>query len=137
MAERIAVRAEALVSFAIASMPMSPAAVGWRRHERARPVTPHWAVILAGGDGVRLRALTRRIAGDDRPKQFCALVTGDTLLTETRRRTALAVPPRRTLIVVNREHERFYAAQLADVRTRAVVAQPENRGTAPQSFTRC
>ena len=91
----------------------------------------HWAVILAGGDGMRLRALTRRIAGDNRPKQFCALVTGDTLLTETRRRAALAVPPHRTLIVVNRAHERFYAAQLADVRTRAVVAQPENRGTAP------
>ena len=94
-------------------------------------VSRQWAVILAGGDGVRLRALTRRIAGDDRPKQFCALVTGDTLLTETRRRAALSVPPHRTLIVVNRQHERFYAPQLADVRTRALVAQPENRGTAP------
>jgi mannose-1-phosphate guanylyltransferase len=91
----------------------------------------HWAVILAGGDGVRLRALTHRIAGGDRPKQFCALVTGDSLLTETRRRTALSVPPHRTLIVVNREHERFYAAELADVSTCLVVAQPENRGTAP------
>jgi hypothetical protein len=30
-----------------------------------------WAVILAGGDGVRLRSLTRGITGDDRPKQFC------------------------------------------------------------------
>jgi mannose-1-phosphate guanylyltransferase len=28
------------------------------------------AIILAGGDGTRLRDLTRRIAGDDRPKQF-------------------------------------------------------------------
>ena len=32
-----------------------------------------WALILVGGDGVRLRPLTRHIAGDDRPKQFCAL----------------------------------------------------------------
>jgi nucleotidyltransferase-like protein len=27
-------------------------------------------IILAGGDGTRLSALTRRLAGDDRPKQF-------------------------------------------------------------------
>jgi mannose-1-phosphate guanylyltransferase len=26
----------------------------------------HWAVILAGGDGVRLRSMTRGIAGDER-----------------------------------------------------------------------
>jgi hypothetical protein len=50
------------------------------------------AVILAGGDGVRLRSMTRSIAGDERPKQFCALVGPDALLTETRRRTALARP---------------------------------------------
>jgi len=30
-----------------------------------------WALIPAGGRGVRLRPLTRRIADDDRPKQFC------------------------------------------------------------------
>jgi dTDP-glucose pyrophosphorylase len=28
-----------------------------------------WGVILAGGDGMRLRALTRTLTGDDRPKQ--------------------------------------------------------------------
>lgn len=91
----------------------------------------HWAVILAGGDGVRLRSMTRGIAGDDRPKQFCPLVGEDTLLTETRRRAALTVPAHRTLVVVNRAHERFYTPLLADLRAPALVAQPENRGTAP------
>jgi mannose-1-phosphate guanylyltransferase len=91
----------------------------------------HWGVILAGGDGVRLRSMTRRIAGDDRPKQFCPLVTEETLLAQTRRRVALAVPAHRTLVVVNRAHERFYTPLLADLRTRLLVAQPENRGTAP------
>jgi Nucleotidyl transferase len=43
-------------------------------HEfRIRPVEYPWAVILAGGDGVRLRPLSRLISGDDRPKQFCPL----------------------------------------------------------------
>src|SRR5687767_9915461 len=30
-----------------------------------------YAVVLAGGDGTRLRSITKMIAGDDRPKQFC------------------------------------------------------------------
>ena len=34
------------------------------------------AIILAGGEGMRLRSLTRRIAGDERPKQFCPFVGG-------------------------------------------------------------
>ena len=39
-----------------------------------------WGVILAGGDGKRLLPLTRRISGDDRPKQFCSVMGKDTLL---------------------------------------------------------
>ena len=99
---------------------------------RRSPVTVRtgtWAVILAGGDGVRLRGLTRGITGDDRPKQFCALVGPDTLLGDTRRRTARAVPGRRTLIVVTKSHERYYRPLLTGVPESSVVVQPENRGT--------
>jgi len=39
-----------------------------------------WAVILAGGDGTRLKSLTRHIAGDERPKQFCSVLGRATLL---------------------------------------------------------
>ena len=89
-----------------------------------------WAVILAGGDGMRLRSFTRRITGDERPKQFCPVIGGHTLLEQTWRRSAMAVPPERTLIVVTRKHERFYRPILADLGARHVVVQPENRGTA-------
>lgn len=33
-----------------------------------------WAMVLAGGDGIRLQPLTRRLYGEPRPKQFAALI---------------------------------------------------------------
>src|SRR5258705_10878561 len=97
----------------------------------------HWSVILAGGDGVRLRALTRGLTGDDRPKQFCALVGPDALVTEPGRRAALVAPAHRTLVVVNRAHERFYTPLLADLRVRAVAPSPRTGAPRPGSSTRC
>jgi mannose-1-phosphate guanylyltransferase len=89
------------------------------------------AVILAGGEGLRLRRLTRRIAGDERPKQFCAIVGPETLLEQTRRRVALAVAPERTALVVMRDHQPFYAPLLAETPPARLVVQPKNVGTAP------
>jgi mannose-1-phosphate guanylyltransferase len=57
-------------------------------------------IILAGGDGTRLASLTRRLAGDGRPKQFCRLIGDDTLLEQTRRRARVLVGPERLLTVV-------------------------------------
>jgi mannose-1-phosphate guanylyltransferase len=90
-----------------------------------------WAVILAGGDGTRLKSLTRHIAGDDRPKQFCSVLGHGTLLEETQGRAALELAPQRTLYVVNRAHEKYYAPLLSDAPTKNLVVQPSNRGTAP------
>jgi mannose-1-phosphate guanylyltransferase len=88
-------------------------------------------VILAGGDGKRLLPLTRRIAGDDRPKQFCAIMNGDTLLDQTRRRVRRMIKPAQTLLVVTKTHERFYADQVAGTPSSCVLVQPHNQGTAP------
>jgi len=90
-----------------------------------------WAVILAGGDGTRLKSLTRQISGDERPKQFCSVMGGATLLEETQRRAALELARERTLYVVNRAHEKFYAPILAGEPSSNLVIQPCNRGTAP------
>jgi mannose-1-phosphate guanylyltransferase len=93
--------------------------------------TNEWAVILAGGDGTRLKSLTRKIAGDDRPKQFCAVLGRATLLEETRNRVALELPRERILYVVNGIHELYYDRILSDTPAHQLVVQPRNRGTAP------
>jgi mannose-1-phosphate guanylyltransferase len=90
-----------------------------------------WAVILAGGDGTRLKSLTRKIAGDERPKQFCPVLGGATLLEETQRRAALELADERTLYVVNQIHQPYYTPILGQHREENLVVQPCNRGTAP------
>jgi mannose-1-phosphate guanylyltransferase len=90
-----------------------------------------WTIILAGGEGSRLRSMAQRIEGDDRPKQFCRVLGNDTLLEQTRRRAARLVSPDRTLILLTRGHERFYAPLFASTPPGSLAIQPRNRGTAP------
>src|SRR5216117_2342976 len=79
------------------------------------------AVVLAGGDGTRLRSLTRQLAGDDRPKQFCHLLGAETLLGATRRRARRLIAPERLFTVVTRRHESSYRPELADAAPNTVV----------------
>jgi mannose-1-phosphate guanylyltransferase len=90
-----------------------------------------WGVILAGGVGARLRSFTRLVFGDDRPKQFCPLLGGMTLLAHTRQRIARCVSPNRTLFALLSAHQRFYAKELKGVPSTHMVVQPTNRGTLP------
>jgi mannose-1-phosphate guanylyltransferase len=88
-----------------------------------------WGVILAGGNGTRLKAVSRLVSGDNRPKQFCALFGGKSLLAGTRGRLAPAISPDQTIFAVVGDHERFYRSELADVDESRIVVQPANRGT--------
>jgi len=90
----------------------------------------NWAIILAGGAGRRLRPLTRQLTGDDRPKQYCSLFGGSTLLAATRARVGRSVAPHRTLCLVTRAHQRYYRDALADLDSGLLIEQPCDRGTA-------
>ena len=96
---------------------------GLRRHR--------WGLILAGGDGKRLLPLTRSIAGDDRPKQFCPVLGSETLLHQTQRRVSRMLHSWRTLLVLTRSHEPFYADEVAGIPSSRLLIQPSNQGTAP------
>src|SRR5580658_3980017 len=95
------------------------------------PMPRHfWAVLLAGGDGIRLQELTMKIVGDDRPKQFCPIIGAESLLSQTRARLDPLFSGDRQVFVVSCAHERYYSKELADVEESLVIAQPMNRGTA-------
>lgn len=93
--------------------------------------TDAWALILAGGDGTRLSPLTRQIAGDLRPKQFCPIIDGETLLDRTRRRVDLLVRFDQQTVVVSRPHEPYYAYLTRELAPGRLVIQPANRSTGP------
>jgi mannose-1-phosphate guanylyltransferase len=90
----------------------------------------HWGIVLAGGDGVRLRELTRQVCGDDRPKQFCPLLGKRTLLEEARQRAERSLPADQIVFALTRSHQKHYLRYLADRPSQRIV-QPSNKGTAP------
>src|SRR5262249_27443220 len=84
-----------------------------------------WAVVLAGGQGVRLRPLIRHIHGDERPKQFASLIGSRTLLRQTIDRISPLVSSERTVAVIHRSHAPYLADALGGVELRHVLRQPE------------
>jgi len=98
---------------------------------RRRSSRHRWGVILAGGDGTRLQPLTQLACGDNRPKQFCPLLGGKTLLAQTRQRISRAIDPDRVLFALTKKHESFYEEELKHIPRNQQVVQPYNQGTLP------
>jgi mannose-1-phosphate guanylyltransferase len=90
-----------------------------------------WAVVLAAGDGTRLRPLTRRLYGEELPKQFAAIEGEGSLIQVTLDRLAAHFAPERTVVVVGKAHEAVARRQLRGYEGIDVVIQPRNLGTGP------
>lgn len=101
-----------------------------RRSSPLRGASHHWGLVLAGGDGVRLKELTRWISGDDRPKQFCPLLGSRTMFEATRQRAEKSLSPDHIIFLLTRAHETYFRGLFDSQSTKRIV-QPYNRGTAP------
>ena len=92
---------------------------------------PHhtWSVVLAGGDGLRMAALTRDRQGQHVPKQYCRFGPGGSLLQRALRRAARHSDASHTLVVVQEAHREWWAPVLAHLPQENILVQPTNQGT--------
>ena len=88
-----------------------------------------WALVLAAGDGTRLRSLTRAASGMTIPKQFCSLYEGPSLLHEALCRAHTVVAEDSTCAIVAEQHRRWWEGALRTLPPENIIVQAQNRGT--------
>jgi len=90
-----------------------------------------WVVVLAGGDGARMAALTGGVTGEAVPKQYDRFGLDEPMVRWAIERALGLTPLERIVVVVAEQHRRFWARELRDLPPANVIVQPSNRGTAP------
>jgi len=92
-----------------------------------------WAIVLAAGEGERVRALVERRLGRHVPKQYCTFVGTRSMLEHTLDRASRICPANRIVTVIARAHQPILPPHGA-LRSGIVVPQPANRDTAAGVF---
>lgn len=90
-----------------------------------------WGIVLAGGEGSRVRDFLQRLRGGRGIKQFCAVIGRRSMLEHTVARVERVIPRERILVVVSAQHRRDVAEQLTYWPADNIIYQPANRDTAP------
>nr|WP_298719972.1 sugar phosphate nucleotidyltransferase [uncultured Steroidobacter sp.] len=101
-----------------------------RAPDRGHP--NQWALVLAAGEGSRLRALTTQPCGTPVPKQYCSLSGGQSLVEDALARARSLVDPERMCAIVAQQHHRWWSSipALTALAQPNLIVQPSNRGTA-------
>ena len=94
-----------------------------------RDMANGWAVVMAGGDGARLRTLTTTQDGVVIPKQYCSLGGSDCLLQAAVKRAQRVVTPAHVCSVVASQHRRWWSTALSPSSEANIFVQPQNKGT--------
>lgn len=93
-----------------------------------------WTIVLAGGEGERLRPLTEAWLGRHVPKQYCTFVGTRSMLEHTLDRAGHLSPPERIVTVMAHRHLPLIARSHRALTRGKVLLQPENRDTGPGVF---
>ena len=93
--------------------------------------TQLWGIVLAGGEGTRVRAFLQHVCGGRGIKQFCAVIGRRSMLEHTLARVERVIPRERIVVVVSADHRPEATPQLAQWPADNIIYQPANRDTAP------
>lgn len=93
-----------------------------------------WSIVLAGGEGERVKPFVLRWLGRHRPKQYCTFVGTRSMFEHTLDRATLIASPKRTVVVAARHHRRELSEQLLERPIHKLIQQPINRDTAAGIF---
>jgi hypothetical protein len=99
------------------------------RAQKERAGAP-WAIVLAGGEGVRLLPLVRQVCGMNKPKQLAKIVGTKSQLRHTLDRVGLQIPAVQTVIVTCGAHGKYMTEEFVEMRGQRILVQPEDRRTA-------
>jgi mannose-1-phosphate guanylyltransferase len=93
-----------------------------------------WSIVLAGGDGVRMRRWILNHLGTERPKQFCTFTGTRSMLRHTLDRAARISTAHRTYTILGAGQRVYLEPAGCRVRSGRVLEQPRNRGTLAATF---
>lgn len=93
-----------------------------------------WSLVLAGGDGERLKPFVRRWLGRHRPKQYCTFIGTRSMFQHTLDRSDRIVPAERRVVIMAQAHSDEVPPQFASRARGNVLLQPANRDTAAGIF---
>jgi len=100
----------------------------------AAPCSRTWSVVLAGGEGERVRPFVEKWLGHHRPKQYCTFVGTRSMFQHTLDRADMLTPSERRVTVIARDHREEVCSQLRGRASGKLMLQPANRGTAAGIF---
>ena len=95
---------------------------------------PVWSIVLAGGEGERVKPLVLRWLGRHQPKQYCTFVGNRSMFQHTVERATTLTSPERTVVVAALHHHSQVSSQLRGRPIGKLLLQPTNCNTAAGIF---
>lgn len=86
-----------------------------------------FVLIMAGGVGSRFWPRSRK----SKPKQLLNIFGQNSMIRETYRRVSNLVPPENVYIITNKVQAKLITAELPELPTRNIIAEPVGKNTAP------
>jgi mannose-1-phosphate guanylyltransferase len=93
-----------------------------------------WSIILAGGQGERLKPFVQQWLGRHKPKQYCTFIGTRSMFQHTLDRADQLSAPDHRVTIIAADHGQDALSQLSQRQVGELIIQPSNRDTAAGIF---